>query len=68
MADDALFTVAGQEFKVTSSERVFYPATGTTKLDVIRYYADVSGVMLPGVTGRLGRAQKLGVPGRDHRS
>ena len=52
MADDALFTIAGQEFKVTSPERVFYPATGTTKLDVIRYYADVSGVMLPGVTGR----------------
>ena len=52
MADDALFTIAGQEFKVTSPERVFYPATGTTKLDVIRYYADVSAVMLPGVTGR----------------
>ena len=30
MADDALFTIAGQEFKVTSPERVFYPATGTT--------------------------------------
>ena len=52
MADDALFTIAGQEFKVTSPDRVFYPATGTTKLDVIRYYAEVSAVMLPQVLGR----------------
>jgi bifunctional non-homologous end joining protein LigD len=52
VADDALFTIAGQEFKVTSPERVSYPATGTTKLDVMRYYAQVSEVMLPGVPGR----------------
>jgi len=38
MADDALFTIAGQEFKVTSPEWVFYPSTGTSKLDVIGYY------------------------------
>jgi hypothetical protein len=30
VADDALFTIAGQEFKVTSPDRVLYPATGTT--------------------------------------
>ena len=52
MADDALFTIVGQEFKVTSPDRVFYPATGTTKLDVIRYYAEVSSAMLPHVQGR----------------
>ena len=52
MADDSLFTIGGQEFKVTSPERVFYPITGTTKLDVIRYYADVSLAMLPHVQGR----------------
>jgi hypothetical protein len=52
VADDALFTIAGQEFKVTSPGRVFYPVTGTTKLDVIGYYADVSVVMLPLVLGR----------------
>ena len=52
MADDALFTIAGQEFKVTTPARVLYPATGTTKLDVIRYYADVAAVMLPQVQGR----------------
>ena len=52
MADDALFTIAGQEFKVTSPDRVFYPATGTTKLDVIRYYAEASAAVLPQVQGR----------------
>src|SRR5664279_2380119 len=52
MADDALFTIAGQEFKVTSPERVFYPATGTTKLDVIGYYAAASTAMLPHLVGR----------------
>src|SRR5664279_1055611 len=52
MADAALFTIAGQEFKVTSPERVFYPATGTTKLDVIGYYAEASTAMLPHLVGR----------------
>jgi bifunctional non-homologous end joining protein LigD len=52
MADGALFTIAGQEFKVTSPERVFYPATGTTKLDVIGYYAEASTAMLPHLVGR----------------
>ncbi len=31
---------------------MLYPATGTTKLDVIRYYADVAAAMLPQVQGR----------------
>ena len=52
MADDALFTIAGQEFKVTSPDRVLYPATGTTKLEVIRYYAEASPAVLPQVQGR----------------
>jgi bifunctional non-homologous end joining protein LigD len=54
MADDALFTIAGQEFKVTSPERVFYPSTGTTKLDVIGYYAEASTAMLPHLVGAAG--------------
>jgi len=52
VADDALFTIGGQEFKVTSPDRVFYPATATTKLDVIRYYVEVSAALLPHVQGR----------------
>lgn len=33
-------SVAGQDFKVTTPTRVFYPASGTSKADVIDYYVD----------------------------
>lgn len=52
MAEDLLFTIDGQEFKVTSPDRVFYPSSGTTKLDVIQYYAAVAAVVVPQVQGR----------------
>ena len=52
MPDAALFTITGQEFTVTSPDRVLYPAAGTTKLDVIRYYAEASAAVLPQVQGR----------------
>lgn len=52
MAEDVLFTIDGLEFKVTTPDRVFYPSTGTTKLDVIGYYAAVAEAMLPHVQGR----------------
>jgi bifunctional non-homologous end joining protein LigD len=38
--------------RVTHPERVLWPATGTTKADMIRYYADVAGAVLPHVAGR----------------
>lgn len=44
--------VAGQEFKVSTPDRVFYPATGTNKADVIAYYVQVVDVMLPHLAGR----------------
>lgn len=37
---------------MTTPGRVFYPATGTTKTDVIDYYLAVAGVMLPHLVGR----------------
>lgn len=45
-------TIGGQDFKVTTPGRVFYPATETTKSDVIDYYLAVAGVMLPHLDGR----------------
>ena len=45
-------TVAGQEFKVSSPGRVLYPATGTTKAEVIAYYVQVADVVLPHLAGR----------------
>ena len=43
--------VAG--IRITHPERVLYPETGTTKLDVARYLETVAGWMLPHVSGRL---------------
>ena len=45
-------SVAGQDFKVTTPGRVFYPEAGTTKADVIDYYLQVAEVMLPHLAGR----------------
>ena len=43
--------VASQEFKVSTPDRVFYPATGTTEADVIAY-VQVADVLLPYLSGR----------------
>jgi bifunctional non-homologous end joining protein LigD len=39
--------VDGHSIKLTNLGKVLYPATGTTKADVISYYASVAEVMLP---------------------
>src|SRR6478752_10188974 len=44
--------VGRQELRLTHPDRVLYPATGTTKSDVINYYAAVAGAMLPHLAGR----------------
>lgn len=51
-AGEQYLVVAGQELRLTHPERVLYPATGTTKSDVIDYYVAVAGVMLPHLAGR----------------
>ena len=40
-------TIDGQAIKLTNLDKVLYPETGTTKADVIGYYAAVADVMLP---------------------
>jgi bifunctional non-homologous end joining protein LigD len=44
--------VAGRELAVSSLDKVLYPATGTTKADVLHYYLGVADVMLPHLAGR----------------
>jgi DNA ligase D-like protein (predicted polymerase) len=44
--------VAGREVTITSPDRVVFPATGHTKLDLVRYYLAVADGALRGVTGR----------------
>ncbi|MEE2523578.1 ATP-dependent DNA ligase [Pseudarthrobacter sp. J75] len=44
--------VAGRELTLTSLDRVFYPETGTTKADVLAYYAAVAHVLIPAAASR----------------
>jgi bifunctional non-homologous end joining protein LigD len=50
MADrpgDAIVEVEGHEIKLTNLDKVLYPATGTTKAEIITYYSQVAPVLLP---------------------
>ncbi|HEV2891766.1 MAG TPA: non-homologous end-joining DNA ligase [Frankiaceae bacterium] len=44
--------VLDRDVAVSSLDRVLYPATGTTKAEVIDYYVRVAHVLLPHVAGR----------------
>src|SRR5512132_4068227 len=44
--------VAGRELTVTNPDKVFFPRTGHTKLDLVRYYVSVAEGALRGVQGR----------------
>jgi bifunctional non-homologous end joining protein LigD len=44
--------VDGRRITVTNLDKVMYPATGTTKADVLRYYAEIADVMVPYTANR----------------
>jgi bifunctional non-homologous end joining protein LigD len=44
--------VAGREVAVSNPQKVYFPRTGHTKLDVVRYYLAVADGALRGVDGR----------------
>lgn len=44
--------VAGREVTVSNPQKVYFPRTGHTKLDIVQYYLAVAGGALRGVTGR----------------
>ncbi len=44
--------VGDRTVRVTSPDRVLYPATGTTKADVLAYYVQAAPAMLPHLAGR----------------
>jgi bifunctional non-homologous end joining protein LigD len=44
--------VAGRELTVTNPDKLFFPRTGTSKLDLVRYYLAVADGALRGVAGR----------------
>ena len=44
--------VGERELSLSNLDKVLYPATGTTKGEVIEYYARIAPVMVPHLTGR----------------
>ncbi|MGO7983544.1 hypothetical protein ACC691_37490, partial [Rhizobium johnstonii] len=46
-ADSQLVTVDGHRLKITNLDKVMYPETGTTKADVLAYYAEVAPALIP---------------------
>ncbi len=50
--DVARVKVAGRTLRLTSLDKVMYPATETTKGEVLAYYAAVAPVLLPHLEGR----------------
>jgi bifunctional non-homologous end joining protein LigD len=45
-------TLDGHVIELTNADKVFFPASGTTKGDLIRYYLKIAPVMLPHLQGR----------------
>ena len=53
MADPkTIIEVAGREVAVSNPQKVYFPRTGHTKLDLVRYYVAVADGALRGVAGR----------------
>jgi DNA ligase D-like protein (predicted polymerase) len=51
-ARDEVLEVAGREVTITNPGKVFFPRTGHTKLDLVRYYLAVADGAVRGVYGR----------------
>src|SRR5207247_7154892 len=51
-AGGATIEVEGRELRLSNLDKVLYPKAGSTKRDVIAYYADVAEVLLPHLQGR----------------
>ena len=46
-------SVAGHRLRLTNPDKVFYPATGTTKAEVIGYYVEIAPYLLPHLADRI---------------
>jgi bifunctional non-homologous end joining protein LigD len=51
-ANAVLTPVADRSVQLTNLDKVFFPATGTTKRDLLQYYADVAPLLVPYLAGR----------------
>ncbi len=50
--DDAIVEVDGRRVALTNLRKVYFPKLGLTKGDLLRYYLNVAGVLLPHVSNR----------------
>jgi len=50
--DTEKVTVDGHRLTLTHLDKVLYPATGTTKRDVLAYYAEIADVLIPHAANR----------------
>ncbi|CAN5179644.1 ATP-dependent DNA ligase [soil metagenome] len=51
-SDEQVVTIDGHRLKLTNLSKVLYPETGTTKADVIDYFARVADVLIPHAANR----------------
>jgi DNA ligase D-like protein (predicted polymerase) len=51
-ASSEIVEVAGREVTITNPDKVFYPRTGHTKMDMVRYYLAVADGAIRGVRAR----------------
>jgi bifunctional non-homologous end joining protein LigD len=49
---DHIVEIGGRQLKLTNLDKVFYPATGFTKGQVIDYYARIAPVLVPHLAGK----------------
>jgi len=52
MGDEQLVQSGGRRLRLSRLDKVLYPATGTTKGEVIDYYTRIAPLLIPHVTGR----------------
>src|SRR5680860_335773 len=52
MGKDVMVDVDGRRLKISNLDKVLYPETGTTKGEVLNYYATVAPVLLPHLADR----------------
>jgi bifunctional non-homologous end joining protein LigD len=52
VAREEVLEVAGRQVTISNPDKVFFPKTGHTKLDLVRYYMAVAEGALRGVSGR----------------
>jgi len=52
LSPDHIVEIGGRQLKVTNLDKVFYPATGFTKGQVIDYYARIAPVLVPHLAGK----------------